>query len=442
MRSISKIFNLNDPGWGRGGRNDGGRNEDDSSRGPRNDGPPDLDEVWKDFNNRIGSLFGNKRGGPRGPRAGGGGGGGMPALPSGSPKLIGVLLLVAIIIWGLSGFMIVQEGQVAVVTRFGQYTKTLPPGLQWRIPYPIESHQMVNIAQLRTFEVGFRGTARNKVLPESLMLTTDENIVDVQYVVQYRLNPDGAPDYLFRTNMPDESVRQAAEAAMREIVGRKTMDFVLYEGRTEVATEVQNLAQSILDRYDTGIQISTVAIQNVQPPEQVQAAFDDAVKAGQDRERQINEGNAYANQVLPQAQGQVARMLQDAEGYRAKVVGDAEGDTARFLSIETEFAKAPEVTRQRMYLATMEQILESTAKVVVDADSSNNMLYLPLDKIMSQTARDYRSPSGTGSNSVEATTGAAAAASTPSRPASTSSSGNAASSNTVPRGSLVSPYSR
>ena len=438
MRSISKIFNLNDPGWGRGGRNDGGRNEDDPSRRPRTDGPPDLDEVWKDFNNRIGSLFGNKRGGggPRGPRTGGGGG--MPALPSGSPKLLGVLALVAIIIWGLSGFMIVQEGQVAVVTRFGKYSKTMPPGLQWRVPYPIEDHQMVNIAQLRTFEVGFRGTARNKVLPESLMLTTDENIVDVQYVVQYRLNPDGAPDYLFRTSMPDESVRQASETAMREIVGRKTMDFVLYEGRTEVAAEVQSLAQSILDRYQTGIQISTVAIQNVQPPEQVQAAFDDAVKAGQDRERQINEGNAYANQVLPQAEGQVARMLQDAQGYRAKVVGDAEGDTARFSSIEAEFAKAPEVTRQRMYLATMEQILESSAKVMLDAESSNNMLYLPLDKIMSQAARDHRS--ATSSSSVETTTGAAAAASSTSRPASASS--GSASNSAVTRGALVSPYSR
>ncbi|NYT24106.1 FtsH protease activity modulator HflK [Alcaligenaceae bacterium] len=439
MRSISKIFNLNDPGWGRGGRNDGGRNEDDSSRRPRNDGPPDLDEVWRDFNNRIGSLFGNKRGGggPRGPRTSGGGG--MPSLPSGSPKLLGVLVLVAVVIWGLSGFMIVQEGQVAVVTRFGQYTKTLPPGLQWRVPYPIENHEMVNISQLRTFEVGFRGTARNKVLPESLMLTTDENIIDVQYVVQYRLNPDGAPDYLFRTNMPDESVRQAAETAMREIVGRKTMDFVLYEGRTEVATEVHNLAQSILDRYRTGIQISTVAIQNVQPPEQVQAAFDDAVKAGQDRERQINEGNAYANQVLPQAQGQVARMLQDAEGYRAKVVGDAEGNTARFTSIETEFAKAPEVTRQRMYLATMQQILESSAKVVVDADSSNNMLYLPLDKIMSQTAREHRNSPGSGS--IEATTGAAAAATSQPRTPAAASSGNATG-GAPARGALVSPYSR
>jgi len=430
MRLMSKIYNLNDPGWGRGG----GKNDSEPPRRPnggRGNGP-DLDDVWRDFNNRLGNVFG------RGGRGGGRGEGGGAQLPKGSPKMFIVGALVVLMLWLASGFMVVQEGQVAVVTRFGKYIKTLTPGLQWRMPYPVEAHQTVNISQLRTFEVGYRGSVRNKVLPESLMLTTDENIVDVQYVVQYRLNPDGAPDYLFRTNMPDESVRQAAETAMREIVGRKTMDFVLYEGRTEVATEVHNLAQSILDRYRTGIQISTVAIQNVQPPEQVQAAFDDAVKAGQDRERQINEGNAYANQVLPQAQGQVARMLQDAEGYRAKVLGDAEGNTARFTSIEGEFAKAPDVTRQRMYLATMQQILESSAKVMVDADSSNNMLYLPLDKIMSQTARDHRS--GSGSGSVEATTGAAAAATTPARTV-TPPAGNA-SNNAAARGALVSPYSR
>jgi membrane protease subunit HflK len=441
MRSISRIFNLNDPGWGRGGRNDNEGGRDDDSGRPRNgnDGPPDLDEVWRDFNNRISSLFGGKRGGGGTRRPRQGGGTGMPPIPSGSPKLLVLLIVIALAIWGLSGFMIVQEGQVAVVTRFGKYIKTMPPGLQWRLPYPIDEHQMVNISQLRTFEVGFRGTARNKVLPESLMLTTDENIVDVQYVVQYRLNPDGAPDYLFRTNNPDESVRQAAETAMREIVGKKTMDFVLYEGRTEVATEVLKLAQSILDRYQTGIQISTVAIQNVQPPEQVLAAFDDAVKAGQDRERQINEGNAYANQVLPEAQGQVARMLQDAEGYRAKVIGDAEGDTARFSRIEAEFAKAPEITRQRMYLATMQQILESSAKVMIDADSANNMLYLPLDKIMSQAARDHRAGGSSGSSSVEATTGAAAAATTSPRTApATPPASPAAQRNTQ----LMNPYSR
>lgn len=249
----------------------------------------------------------------------------------------------------------------------------------------------MNISQLRTFEVGFRGGSRNKVLPEALMLTTDENIVDMQFVVQYRLRADGAPDYLFKMRDPDESVRQASETAMREIVGKKPMDFVLYEGRTEVAVEVQNLMQQILDRYQSGIQISTVAIQNVQPPEQVQAAFDDAVKAGQDRERQINEGQAYANQVIPLAGGQASRMFEQAEGYRAKVVGDARGDAARFNSILAEYEKSPQIMRDRLYLETMEQVFSRASKVLVDTKNGNNMLYLPIDKIMEQSARDASS---------------------------------------------------
>jgi membrane protease subunit HflK len=430
---------LNDPGWGRGGNN----GSEPPRRPNRGDGPPDLEEVWRDFNNRLGSLFGRKgkRGGnPFGGGDNGSGNGGSRQLPKGSPKMVGIIIVIIIGLWLASGFVIVQEGQVAVVTKFGKYTKTLPPGLQWRLPYPIESHQTVNISQLRTFEVGYRGTARNKVLPESLMLTTDENIVDLQFVVQYRLMSTGAPDYLFKTSQPDESVRQASETAMREIVGKKPMDFVLYSGRTEVATEVQKLAQSILDRYQTGIQISTVAIQNVQPPEQVQAAFDDAVKAGQDRERQINEGNAYSNKVLPEAQGQVARMLQEAEGYRATVVGDAEGDTARFTSIETEYAKAPDITRERMYLSTMQQILQNTSKIMIDSQASNNMLYLPLDKIMRDAASE-RVPS---SSSVESTAAAAAATTQPSRPGgSTPARPRAADSGGSTTNSLsVNPYSR
>ncbi len=407
MRLISKIFNLNDPGWGRGNNNGG---SEPPRRPGKGDGPPDLDEVWRDFNSRLGSLFGRnqRRGGNRYGGGDNGPGGGGVQLPKGSPKMLAFIVAIAVGLWLASGFLIVQEGQVAVVTKFGKYTKTLPPGLQWRMPYPIENHQTVNISQLRTFEVGFRGTARNKVLPESLMLTTDENIVDLQFVVQYRLNTNGAPDYLFKTSQPDESVRQASETAMREIVGKKPMDFVLYSGRTEVATEVQKLAQSILDRYQTGIQISTVAIQNVQPPEQVQAAFDDAVKAGQDRERQINEGNAYANKVLPEAQGQVARMVQEAEGYRATVIGDAEGDTARFSSVEAEFAKAPDITRERMYLSTMQEILQNSSKIMVDTQAGNNMLYLPLDKIM----RDAASDRSSFSSSVESTASAGAAATT------------------------------
>ncbi|WP_416232951.1 FtsH protease activity modulator HflK [Castellaniella sp.] len=411
-----KLFNLNDPGWGRGQQNQD--NEPSNNKPNPAGGPPDLDEVWRDFNKRLSGLFG-KRGGGRGPRMPSGGG--LPSLPGPSPRFILLLIIVAVLLWLASGFMIVQEGQVAVVTRFGKYTHTLNPGLQWRLPYPIENSQDVNISQLRTFEVGFRGSSRNKVLSESLMLTNDENIVDVQFVVQYRLRADGAPSYLFNTNQPDESVRQAAETGMREIVGRKPMDFVLYSGRTEVASEVQALAQSILDRYQTGIQISTVAIQNVQPPEQVQAAFDDAVKAGQDRERQINEGNAYASKVVPEAEGQSARMIQEAEGYSAQVIGQAQGNTSRFDSVAAEYAKAPGITRERMYLETMQDIFSDTAKVMIDAPVGNNMLYLPLDKIMQQAAHGSSadtsaaaggspsSASGSSSSSTVSTAGAAGA---------------------------------
>ncbi len=437
MRLMSKIYNLNDPGWGK----NGGKNDSEPPRRPTGNRPgsPDLDEVWRDFNNRLGNVFG--RGGRGGNGQGGGGGG--ASLPKGSPKMFVVGLLVLVLLWLASGFLIVQEGQVAVVTRFGKYVKTLTPGLQWRMPYPIEADQLVNIAQLRTFEVGYRGSVRNKVLPESLMLTTDENIVDVQFVVQYRLNPEGAPDYLFKTVHPDESVRQAVDTAMREVVGQQPMDSVLYSGRTEIAARVLRSAQLILDRYKTGIQISTVAIQNVQPPEQVQAAFDDAVKAGQDRERLINEGNAYASRVLPETQGQVARMVQEAEGYRAKVVGDAQGDTARFLSVEGEYVKAPEVTGDRMYLDTMHSVLQRSGKVLLDTAEGNNMLYLPLDKIAGRVAAEAANSSPEAQAERAATGGAKqvqqGGTGTPA-PRSSGSSlyGSGASSN----GDLTNPYSR
>jgi membrane protease subunit HflK len=408
------MFNLNDPGWGRGDGNNNSGSEPPRKPG-KGDGPPDLDEVWRDFNDRLGSLFGRKP--RRGGNFGGNGGGGKPImLPKGSPKLAALIILVLVVLWLASGFMIVQEGQVAVVTRFGKYTQTLPPGLQWRLPYPVEDSQMVNISRLRTFEIGFRGGSTNKVLPEALMLTNDENIVDVQFVVQYRLEPGGAPDYLFRTSHPDEAVRQAAETAMREVVGKKPMDHILYSGRAEVAAAVQKRTQALLDEYQTGIEVSTVAIQNVQPPEQVQAAFDDAVKAGQDRERQINEGMAYSKKVIPEAQGEAARMIQQAQGYKAKVIGDAQGNTARFLSVQSEYAKAPEITRERLYLSTMQDILQNTSKVVIDSSASNNLLYLPLDQVMKQAAgeaaaksaaeaSDSSSTSAAGSSGASATSG-------------------------------------
>lgn len=383
MRLLTRIFNLNDPGWGRGS---GGQNGSEPPKRPRQDGPPDLDQVWSDFNRKLSNLFGKSGGGGGRPRMPSENGGPSGPTPKQARAGFGIVVAGAILLWLGSGFFIVQEGQVAVITQFGAYKSTAQPGFQWRLPYPIQSQEIVDVSQLRTYESGFRGNARNKVLSEALMLTEDENIVDVQFVVQYRVQPTGAPDFLYKTRDPDDSVHQTAQSSMREIVGRRTMDFVLYEGRTQVAADVQNLMQQILDRYQTGILISSVAIQNVQPPEQVQAAFDDAVKAGQDRERQINEGEAYRNQVVPLARGQASRMLEEAEGYRARIVGDAQGDTARFLSVLAQYRKAPEVLRENMYLMTMEDVFQRSRKVFIDTNQSNNMLYLPLDRIMQQAA--------------------------------------------------------
>ena len=401
MRLFSRLFNLNDPGWGRGSQNN---NAEPPKRPNTDGGPPDLDQVWQDFNQKLSRLFGRR---PRGNRPNGAPDGGMNG-PTARQSTIGlmVIVVVTVFLWLVSGFFIVQEGQVAVVTQFGKLNGTMPAGFQWRLPYPFQAHEIVNISQLRTFEVGFRGNARNRVLPEALMLTDDENIVDVQFVVQYRLRADGAALYLFKSKDPDESTRQAAQAAMREVVGGRKMVFVLYEGRTAVAGEVQKLMQEILDRYESGIQVSSVAIQNVQPPEQVQSAFDDAVKAGQDRERQINEGQAYANQVVPLARGQASRMIEQAEGYRAKVIGDATGDTSRFNSVLTEYLKAPQVLRQRLYLETMQQLYSNANKVLVDLNS-NQVIYLPLDKLAQQVARD---PSAHASAGTSMGTSAGAAA--------------------------------
>jgi membrane protease subunit HflK len=241
----------------------------------------------------------------------------------------------------------------------------------------------VNVAGVRSVEVGYRNNVKSKVLKESLMLTDDENIIDVQFAVQYVLK--SPTDYLFKNRSPDDAVLQVAETAIREIVGKSSMDFVIFEGRSEVAARAHKLMQEILDRYGTGISVSKVTMQNAQPPEQVQASFDDAVKAGQDRERQKNEGQAYANDVIPKASGMAARLTQEAEGYRARVVERAEGDAARFRQVVTEYNKAPRVTRDRLYIDAMQQIMSNTTKVLIDQKGGTNLIYLPLDKIMQMT---------------------------------------------------------
>jgi len=380
---------LNDPQWGRGSSSGG--DDDDRGEGrrdrPQGGGTPDLDELWRDLNRRLNGLFGRRGGGSGGGQSGGGGGGFRPDARGAGVGVVTVLA-VAALIWLGSGAYIVQEGQVAVVTTFGRYSESTLPGFRWRLPWPIQAHEPVDVLSVRTLEIGSRGRADR--LKESLMLTDDENIVDVHFTVQYRIKEDvaGARDFVFNVRRPTESVTQVAESAMREVVGRQLMDKVLYESRQEIADEVRGRMQENLDLYGTGILVLQVAIQNAQPPEQVQAAFDDAVKATQDRERLINEGQAYANDVIPKAGGTAARLLQEAEGYRTRIVQTAEGDAARFRQVLAEYSKAPQVTRDRLYLETMQQIFSSTTKVMIDSKASNQLLYLPLDRLLQQSMGD------------------------------------------------------
>jgi membrane protease subunit HflK len=358
----------NDPQWG---------NKDNR----KNSGPPDLDELWKRLNERLNGMFGNKGGGASG------GGDGSPRGGLSGGNLLGLLVVLLALVWVASGFYIVDTGQRGVVLRFGKYAETTEPGPRWHLPWPIESREIVNVDQVRTVEIGYRTSVKNKALKESLMLTDDENIIDLQFAVQYILKDP--KEYLFVNREPDDTVLQVAETAMREIVGKNKMDFVLYEGRADIAARAKALMQQILDRYDTGISISQVTLQNIQPPEQVQAAFDDAVKAGQDRERSKNEAEAYFNDVVPRARGLASRLKEEAEGYRQAVIANAEGEASRFAQILTEYQKAPQVTRQRMYLDTMQTVMNNTSKVVVDQKGGNSLLYLPLDKLQQIVSQPY-----------------------------------------------------
>ncbi|MES2900133.1 MAG: FtsH protease activity modulator HflK [Pseudomonadota bacterium] len=359
------------------------------------EGPPDLDQMWRDFNARLNRLFGAKNNN-------GDAGGPSPFRPDSKGAGAAAIIVAAIIglVWLGSGTFIVQEGHKAVVTTFGEVSHTAGSGLNWRWPAPFQAHQTVNVSQVRTEEVGYRGNVRSKDLKEALMLTDDENIIDIQFAVQYTLSDPVA--WLFNNRETSETVRQVAESAIREIVGKSKMDFVLYEGREKVAYDTHQLMQQIVEKYKLGAQITNVTMQAVQPPEQVQGAFDDAVKAGQDRARARNEGEAYANQVIPQARGRAFRLLQDAEAYRSMVTENATGNASRFNQVVVEYAKAPAVTRDRMYLDTMQQIFTSASKVMVDAKSGSNLLYLPLDKLISQTAANDAAV-GSKSGPVQAT---------------------------------------
>jgi membrane protease subunit HflK len=354
----------------------------------RGDGPPDLDELWRDFNRKLSGLFGGKGGGPRPNGAGDGGGSGgngsnfqpdMKSAGIGAGLVAGVVAL----IWLGSGFFIVQEGQQAVVTSFGKYSHTADAGFQWRMPYPFQAHETVNVTQLRSKEVGRNAVIAATGLRDSSMLTQDENIVDIRFTVQYRLKDARA--FLFENRDPEEAVTLAAESAVREIVGKSKIDSVLYEQRDAIAAELVKSVQGQLDRLKAGIVVVNVNVQSVQPPEQVQAAFEDTLKAGQDGDRLKKEGLAYASDVIPKAQGTAARLREQAEGYKSRVISEADGDAQRFNSVLAEYQKAPTVTRDRLYIDAMQQVYSNVSKVMVDTRNNSNLLYLPLDKLLQQT---------------------------------------------------------
>ena len=351
--------------------------------------PPDLEEVFRNLSNRLKSIFGGGSGGRRSESGNGGGSGGVFGI-----------LVIAILLWiGWDTVHIVDQAERGVVLRFGKYVDTLQPGPSIRLPRPIEQVFRVDIDKIRTVEVGYRSEGKQQmtVLNESSMLTQDENIVDVKLAVQYRVKSPA--DFLFHDRDPTVTMRDATESAIREVVGKSKMDFVLREGRAEVAARTKDLLQTILDRYNNGLLVTSVNLQDAQPPEQVQEAFFDAIRAREDQDRLINEAEAYSNEVIPKARGGAARITEDANAYKAKIIATAEGDASRFTQIMQQYNKAPEVTRERMYLETVENVLGKTPKVLIDVEKGSNLLYLPLDKLMQRSTSEPSTPNMSPSSS-------------------------------------------
>jgi membrane protease subunit HflK len=352
--------------------NEPGKGDKDPWGGREDKGPPDIDEVVRKMQRKLGALFG-----------GGSSGGGDESASSNGPVGFGLVLLVGFLVWVLSGIYIVDPAERGVVLRFGAFSDVTQPGPHWHIPYPIEAVEVVNVEQSRNAEIGYRsntGRAGSTIHSESLMLTKDENIVDLKIAVQYKIKD--AEAYLFNVRNPDLTLRQMTESAVRETVGKSKMDFVLTEGRSAIASSTEVLLQSMLDALETGLVITSVNMQDVQPPEQVQAAFADVVKAREDEVRQKNEAEAYANDIVPRARGAAFRVVQEAEAYKKQVIAQAEGDTSRFLQVMNEYEKAPAITRERLYIESMESVYTQSQKVMIDVSKgSNNMLYLPLDKM-------------------------------------------------------------
>jgi membrane protease subunit HflK len=352
----------------------GGNGKDPWSGKGGDQGPPDLDEVVKKLQDKFGGIFGGGKPSRGGGSAGSGSGPGS--------KTIGYIAAIALVVWIASGIYIIDAPERGVVLRFGAYHETTKPGPHWHIPFPIERVIAVNVDQITSF--------RHK----AQMLTRDENIVDVEFTIQSRIQD--AADYLFQDRDPDKTLRDATETAVREIIGKSDLDYILTQGRSAIATQIQTGAQGLIDDYKAGLMITSVNMQPAKPPEQVKSAFDDAIKAREDKEKLENQAEAYANEVVPRARGEAARRIADASAYKDRVIAEAEGDASRFLAILSEYQKEPKVTRERIYLEAIESMLGQTSKVMLDSEGSNSLIYLPLDKLIQnadQGSSGRKSPS-------------------------------------------------
>jgi membrane protease subunit HflK len=398
------LLSLNDPRWGRGdGNGDRQRPNDPKRPGRDGEGPPDLDEMWRDFNRRLSRIFGRK---------GGGAGGGRPDNGRGARIGVGIVIGVLVAIYLGSGVFVVQDGQAAVVTQFGKYRYTAGQGVHWRLPYPFESHEFVNVGQIHQVEIGRTNVVRLANVKDSSMLTHDGDIVDVRFAVQYQVRKP--TDYLFRGVDPDQSVMQAAQAAVRGIVGAQSTTEVLDQDHETLRQQLIASIQQSLDQYQSGLAVTGVTIQSVQVPEQVQPAFDDAAKVRDENERAKRDAQAYAADLLPRAQADVARQIEDAKTYSQNTVAQAQAEAERFKQVYAQYSKAPALVRFRLYMETMQQIYSNATKVFVDAKNGNNVLYLPLDRLVEQNRERQASAAAAASGAAVASTPQAAGASAPS----------------------------
>jgi membrane protease subunit HflK len=429
-------LSLNDPRWGRGEGN-GDRQRPNDPKRPAGDGegPPDLDEMWRDFNRRLSRVFGRK---------GGGVGGGRPDNGRGARIGVGIVIGVLIAIYLGSGVFVVQDGQEAVVLQFGKYRYTAAQGVHWRLPYPFESHEFVNVAQVRQVEIGRSNVVRLANVKDASMLTHDGDIVDVRFAVQYQVRKPS--DFLFRSVDPDQSVMHAAQAAVRGIVGAQSTSDILGQDHETLRQQLMAAIQQSLDQYESGLAVTGVTIQSVQVPEQVQPAFDDAAKVHDENERAKRDAQAYAADLLPRAQADVARQVQEATTYSETTVAQAQAEAERFKQVYAQYAKAPALVRFRLYMETMQQIYANATKVFVDAKNGNNVLYLPLDRLVEQNReRQAAAPGAAASGSAVAAAPQAASAAAPSAASAAetgAAAGSAADGASAPAASAPAPASR